>query len=61
VAQDFETSKRGLELRMKALIGRNLYEPGTFYKVINVLNPAYMKALEVLKDGTFNKMKLASN
>lgn len=61
VEADFNTSKLGIELRMKALIGRNLYDYDTFFKVINVLNPAYMKALEVLKDGTFNKMKLASN
>lgn len=55
----FKTSESWIRLRMKALIARNLYDSAAFYQIINELNPAYKKALEVLKDGTFDKMKLA--
>ena len=44
---------------MKALIGRNLYDYNVFYEVVNKLSPAYMKAVNVLHDGTFEKAKLA--
>jgi carboxyl-terminal processing protease len=59
VQEDFERSKRAIEIRLKALIGRNLYDYNVFYEVINDLNPAFRKAVEVLKDGTFEKAKLA--
>ena len=58
-AEDWERSERAIDIRLKALIGRNLFDYSTFYKVINDLNPAYMKAIQVLEDGTFEKAKLA--
>ncbi|TNF28303.1 MAG: S41 family peptidase [Bacteroidetes bacterium] len=57
--EGFDVSKTAIELRLKALVARNLYDYSAFFKVINVLNPSYNKALEVLKDGTFERMKLA--
>lgn len=59
VKEDFETSRDIIETRLKALIARNLYDYSTFYKVINELNPSYMRAVEVLQDGTFEKLELA--
>ncbi len=56
---DWNTSKFAIDTRLKALIGRNLYDYDVFYRVINVLNPAYMQAVRVLKDGTFEKADLA--
>jgi carboxyl-terminal processing protease len=56
---DYKTSEHAIKLRTKALIARNLYDNEAFYMVINDLNPALKKALEILKDGTFEKMKLA--
>lgn len=58
---DFKTSEHAIKLRTKALIGRNLYDNEAFYHIINDLNPALKKALQILKDGTFEKMKLAYN
>jgi carboxyl-terminal processing protease len=57
--KDFKTSEHAIILRTKALIARNLYENEAFYVLINDLNPALKKALVVLQDGTFEKMKLA--
>ena len=57
--EDWNTSKVAIEIRTKALIGRNLFDYSVFYKVVNVLNPAYKKAVQVLRDGTFEKAKLA--
>jgi len=55
----FKTSEHAIRLRTKALIARNLYDNEAFYVIINDLNPALKKAVQVLQDGTFEKMKLA--
>ena len=57
--EEFNTSKRAIEIRLKALIGRNLFDYSTFYQVVNDLNPAYLKAIETLESGEFNKFNLA--
>lgn len=57
--EDWNNSKYVVDIRLKALIGRNLFDYDVFYQVINVLNPAYTKAVEALKDGTFEKADLA--
>lgn len=59
VEEDWELSKDAIAIRLKALIGRNLFDYTTFYQVINELNPTYVRAIEVLRDGTFEKAKLA--
>ncbi|MCX6257222.1 MAG: S41 family peptidase [Bacteroidia bacterium] len=43
------TSKELIRLQIKALIARDIFENGKFYQVINDLNPAYKKAVEVMK------------
>ena len=55
----YKTSEHAMRLRTKALIARNLYDNEAFYVIINDLNPALKKAVQVLQDGTFEKMKLA--
>lgn len=59
VKEDWDRSFEAVSIRMKALIGRNLYDYNVFYEVVNKLSPAYMKAINVLHDGTFEKAKLA--
>lgn len=59
--EEYQRSKYAIDLRIKALIGRNLFDNGDFYRIINELNPAYKKGLEILKDGTFDRMKIAHN
>jgi carboxyl-terminal processing protease len=58
-AAQFEHSRRAIETRLRALIARNIYENEAFYYVINDLNPVLKRAVEVLQDGSFEKMKLA--
>jgi carboxyl-terminal processing protease len=55
----YKTSEHAMRLRTKALVARNLYDNEAFYVIINDLNPALKKAVQVLQDGTFEKMKLA--
>ncbi len=56
---DWETSQKAIALRLKAMIGRNLLEPSTFYRVISGLNESLQRAIEVLQDGTFERSNLA--
>ncbi|MDZ4750899.1 MAG: S41 family peptidase [Flavobacteriales bacterium] len=56
---EYTISERAIRLRTKALVARNLFDYSAFYRVINDLNPAYVKAVKALEDGTFEKSKLA--
>jgi carboxyl-terminal processing protease len=55
----YKTSEHAIKTRIKALVARNLYDGEAFFVVINELNPALKKAVQVLNDGTFDKAKLA--
>ncbi len=47
--RDFAKSERLIKARLKATIGRNLFETGMFYRVINAtVNDVYAKALQVI-------------
>ncbi|MDA0913015.1 MAG: S41 family peptidase [Bacteroidetes bacterium] len=58
-ADDWAASGEAIALRLKAMIGRNLHEQSTFYRVISDLNESLLKAIEVLEDGTFDRSNLA--
>jgi len=57
--EGFNTSKKAIDIRLKALLGRNLYDSGVFYQVINDLNSNLQRAIRSLQDGTFEKANLA--
>lgn len=59
--EGYSTSSFGIHTRLKALIARNLFDYSAFFEVINILNPSYNRAVQVLKDGTFEKMDLADS
>lgn len=59
--KDFATSKEFISLRFKALLARSVWDPEAFYIIINDLNESLKKAIEVLEDGSYRKMKLAKN
>jgi hypothetical protein len=44
---------------MRALVARALYENDAFYMVINEINPAFKKGLEILGNGEYEKVNLA--
>jgi carboxyl-terminal processing protease len=56
--EQFKISEHAIKTRTKALIARGLYDNEAFYVVINDLNPALKKAIQVLKDGTFDAANL---
>jgi carboxyl-terminal processing protease len=57
--EDWEASGEAIVIRLEAFIGRNLFEPSTFYRVIGELNETLQEAIEILSDGRFEKEKLA--
>ena len=47
--RDFAKSEKLIKARLKANIGRNLFDAGMFYRVINsTVNNVFAKALEVM-------------
>lgn len=56
---DWEISGEAILIRLRAFVGRNLFEPSTFYRVIGDLNETLQEAIEILHDGRFEKSKLA--
>lgn len=51
-------SKRVIEMNFKALMATNLWTSTEFYRVVNASDKAFLKALEVMNDKTFKKLKL---
>jgi carboxyl-terminal processing protease len=54
----YKTSRHAIMVRSKALVARDLYENEAFYEVINDLNSALKKAVEVLQNGEYDQMPL---
>ncbi len=54
----YTNSKHAILVRTKALLARNLYDNEAFYYLINDLNPAAKKAVDILKDGTYDQINL---
>jgi carboxyl-terminal processing protease len=50
-----------LAAQLKALIARDLWNIEAYYRIINDINPIYLRAVECFTDGSFEKMKIASN
>lgn len=55
-----QTSKPLIVNFLKALIARGIWKTDAYFQVVNQLNPIYQKAIEVLNDDTFDKMKVES-
>lgn len=48
--EEINTSKMQIEIMLKALMARDLFTNSDFYKIYNISNNTYLKALEVLED-----------
>jgi carboxyl-terminal processing protease len=46
-----EKADRNIRTMIKAYIGRNLLDNEGFYPVLNSIDPAFHKAVEILKSG----------
>ena len=59
---DLERSRELIELRLKALIARDLWNTSAYWQVINPTNPvdhSFQRAIEALSDDTFERLGLA--
>ena len=60
----YDQSKELIELRLKALIARDLWDNSAYWETINPSNPvdrSFQKALEVLADDTFQRLGMAAH
>ncbi len=54
---DLEISGRAIELQLKALFARNLFEQDHFYQIINEIDPIYNAAVEIItNDNLYNQI-----
>lgn len=63
-AEEYSRSAGLIELRLKALIARDLWNTSAYWEIINASNPvdrSYQRALEVLADDTFHRLGLAAH
>jgi carboxyl-terminal processing protease len=61
-AEGLARSQALIELRLKALIARDLWNTSAYWQMINADNPvdrSFQKALEALSDNTFQRMGMA--
>ena len=58
--EEYKTSKLQIDNLLKANVARNVWQSSEFFEIYNAINPDVQKALEVLKDGTYEKMKLSN-
>ncbi len=54
----YANSRHAIMVRSKALLARDLYENEAFYEVINDLNPALKKAVQILQNGEYDAQDL---
>lgn len=57
--EEYERSKEFIHGQLKGMIAQNLWGSSAYYQVHNPLRPSFQKAIEVLSNGTYEKMDLA--
>lgn len=58
VEKDFNTSKKVMEVRLRATIAQNIWDYKSFYQIINDINPSLKKAVDVINSSTFKELKI---
>ncbi len=58
--EKFKEALPTVKVLLKALMARYLWDAEAYVKVVNDINPVYLKALEALKDDTFKKLKIGN-
>jgi carboxyl-terminal processing protease len=59
-AEEAAPSLERLQLLLKAMLARNLYDLEAYFMVMNREDPTFLRALESMRDGTFDEMKIAA-
>jgi len=60
-SDQFKKAEEVILNNLKARIVGNLWTTSESYQITNEINPVVKRAVEILKDGTYNKIKLAEN
>ncbi|MDQ3192816.1 MAG: S41 family peptidase [Bacteroidota bacterium] len=58
VEKEFALSESTIKEQIKALIARNFWQSSAYYEIMNESNETLIKAIKVIKDDSFDKMKL---
>ncbi|MCB9032370.1 MAG: S41 family peptidase [Chitinophagales bacterium] len=58
--ETMEEVKPLIDLQLKALIGQNLFNYNIYYKIINIQDDIYRKAIESFSNGAFKEHKIVS-
>jgi carboxyl-terminal processing protease len=59
-AEEAAPSVERLREFITAMIARNLWDIEAYFMVVNKNDPGFLRALETMKDGTFEAMKIAA-
>jgi carboxyl-terminal processing protease len=59
-AQEAAPSVERLKLLFKGMLARNLYDLEAYFMVVNREDPTFLRALQAMRDGTFDEMKIAA-
>ncbi len=54
--KDLKRSGKLIKLQLKALIARQLFDHGSYFRIINQSNNEFLKAIEVINSDMFDKM-----
>lgn len=57
----YNEAEKTIKVRLKAQIAQNLWKTNEFYEIINELNTTIQKSVEILKNGDYEKVELATN
>jgi carboxyl-terminal processing protease len=56
--EEYQNSKKLINLQLKALLARNLFDTSAYFEIINELNDSYIEAINVIQSDQFEKAKL---
>lgn len=58
VPEDFEKSEKEIKNLLKAFIARGLFNAGSYYQTVNSEDDAFLKAVDILSDNTFEELNV---
>ena len=59
--EQIEKSKELIEVQLRALIARNIWDSSAYFQIFNSINPFFNKAMEALNDDSFQLNRIAEN
>ncbi len=58
-SKGYETSKKILHTQLKARLAQNMFGNDAMYEVFNSINPTFNKAVEAIRDDSFDRLKIS--